>query len=227
MKKSKKITSLLIASALTAGTISATTAGAIAWFYNGSEMEKELEDYIMIPYDSELYSGWYINKYDSSCLVFVKDNMSNVVQMWIDADADIDNVEKKILEVHPSAFVQISLPCPQPNGDVQRWVTVLGYEGKLPYIESKEKNITLEQARNIYTAISEIENIESFEYREKNYMPQFGEGYLTSYLNRDREIIEEYISENNLNCHIGSGAEAYNNPDYIDDDYWFFVIPDE
>ena len=48
MKKFKKLVSLVIASMLTAGTISAATAGAVGYFKNGDQLDAELDEYILI-----------------------------------------------------------------------------------------------------------------------------------------------------------------------------------
>ena len=225
MKKFKKLVSLVIASMLTAGTISAATAGAVGYFKNGDQLDAELDEYILINDENALYGGAYINSKDSSNMIFINEAKSNWVEMCISRDADVEKIEKIIMDICPNAKISIGTPTLFEGSDEYlRSLCVRGYEGKLPYKESREKNITLEQARKIYEAIKESGDfkstvgIETYEYNEIAYMPQYTETYLTAYFAENKDEIEKYAAEKGIKCHFEN---------LYDDDAEFKLVPDE
>ena len=169
MKKTNKLSALVLASVITAGTVSSLSAGALSYTtYGGKRTQEAFENALenceyMVPVENELLGGCYILPLNTrfsdlygipGCFEIIKleDVRSDYIQIWSAYDIDMEKLEEAVTLFYPDAVIQkylLDYNAPEyPDLDVERepdlhWgITIMGYEGSLPYHEAKEKNIS-------------------------------------------------------------------------------------
>jgi len=232
MKKTNKLSALVLASVITAGTVSSLSAGALSYTtYGGKRTQEAFENALenceyMVPVENELLGGCYILPLNTrfsdlygipGCFEIIKleDVRSDYIQIWSAYDIDMEKLEEAVTLFYPDAVIQkylLDYNAPEyPDLDVERepdlhWgITIMGYEGLLPYHEAKEKNISFESAEALHNAIAEIDGLESYRYIEEEINASVTFSALTSYgpfeANGTYDSFENFITENNLDYH--------------------------
>ena len=230
MKKTKKLSAMLLASVITAGAVSSLSAGAMDFSGRGFEdIEKKIDGCIEISAsEAELFGKSYMPDYPNAtyfirqnAAFLVEDIESSKLDILVDAEIEIEEIMKIVAEICPSAVVK------EVKKDSGEWkeIYVMGYEGKLPFTEAKAKTLTFDKAVKIYKKISEISTVDKSDYSDKGTSCVEINGYLTGYRDIDNagEKIENYIAENYPDWHMNL---EYN--DYMEFDEWdFSVEPDK
>ncbi len=237
MKKNKRLSALIIASIMTAGTVSSLSAGARGYGNTKKKLDEIFEDAFMIPVDSFLSgtdSEWYKNK-RTYIVETEKDNVfefyaitsadPDYISASLDVDIDTDALTEAIKKICPNAEL-IEFSQPEQVEDTRfRSLIIKGMndskERHLPYDEVRKKDITFEQAVEIYDFLNETGNLQSFQYNQVPVYYGMTRCPLTNYRygSNKMEKIQNYIAENNLNWTIE--FEDYCEP--IDADTMFFV----
>ena len=208
MKKTKKLSAMLLASLISAGAVSSFSVSALSYTtYGGKFTQKAFENTLenceyMVPVENELLGGCYIFPLNTrfsdlygtpGCFEIIKleDVRSDYIQIWSAYDIDMEKLEEAITQFLPDAVIQkylMNYNAPEyPDLDVERepdlhWgITIKGYEGSLPYQEAKEANISFESAEALHNAIAEIDGLESYRYIEEEINASVTFSALTSY----------------------------------------------
>ena len=230
MKKTKKLSAMLLASLISAGTVSSLSAGAMDFYCNSFESVEEIIDGCIeiSASETELFGKSYMPEYPNatyfikqSAAFLVGDIESSKLDIWVDEEMDIEEITKIVAEICPAAVVK---EIEKDNGEWKE-ILVMGYDGKLPFTEAKAKNLTFDKAVKIYKKISEISTVDKSDYFDKGTSCVEIYGYLTGYRDIDNagEKIENYIAENYPDWHMNL---EYN--DYMEFDEWdFSVEPDK
>ena len=196
MKKTKRLSALLLASLISAGTVSSLSAGANAdsfYYYthiDGKDSRKDFEEALencafKIPVENEILGGCYVLNIDNPKaalygtpgyykIIRMDDAISDDIQIWADPDIDVEKIRQSVYELYPDAEISsylIDFGAPEVFGgehipDIWRGVTIKAFKDKLPYHEAKEKNITLENAEKLHDIIAQNGGVRSFLFRE-------------------------------------------------------------
>lgn len=226
MKKIKKLSALLVAYILTAGTVSSLTAGALAHWIDKDEMDKIIENCFPVPEGSNVFGsfsqGMYIVDENSSNysynIYLLGREQTNCIEAKISTDANIENIQAAVSEMFPDAEVA-EVVQDYDSSSIYN-VKIVPLKGYHPYDKVRENDISINNARELYDFLSENSVIDSFNFIEYAATPGITNFGLTTYLDHfsagSYDKIEEYISEKNLNCHI---EEIYGKTE-------FKVVPD-
>lgn len=212
MKKFKKISALLIASIMTAGTVSSLSAGALAHWIDKDEMDKIIENCFPVPDGSNVFGGlsqeMYIvdeNSFDYTYKIyFLNSEMTNRIEAQINTDADIKSIQSTVSEMFPNAetieFEQVE------NTPSAYNIKIIPLNGYRPYSEVRKNDISIDNAHELYDFLDKNSAINSFNFIEYAATPGITNFGLTTYFDYSEtgvyDKIEQYISEKNLNCHI-------------------------
>ena len=231
MRKTKRLSALILGSAMTISSMPALSAGAYYHASEYTELNKYLDDFFAIPrIDGELYSDsprsgehstFYISKSNHNLSIEVYDTESTYIKAKLNGDADIEEVEKAIYDICPDAYISTMSVI---NGDLV--IYAKGFAGELAFEEAKQKNITLEQASRIREKFDDISVIKSFDYISPEVAYDNHERYLTHYCNTPdgvKEKVEQFILDNDLKCHF----EPFSFIPGEVSSYHFLVVPDE
>ncbi len=234
MKKTKKLSAMLLASLISVGTVSSLSAGAMHYGTGYEYLDKMLDGYMEIPAsETELFGKSYMPQYpDATYFVghtgtrLVDSIESSSLDIWISADTDIEDVKKIISEICPDAIVSKG----SRNSESWTEIDVKGYEGKIPYSEAKKKYISLNKSKELYKALSEITLIGKFNLWEKEVTCVRIGGHLTGYMDGVltdidgttyeflcRDQIEKYIADNYPEWHVNleyGDYQEFNPMDY-------------
>ncbi len=217
MKKTKKLSAMLLASIMTAGTVSSLSAGALAYFNSKEEMDEIIENSFKVPVDSFMTPftpEWYVssrvylaetehpNVYAYYCI----DGASpNVVSADFITDIDDDTISKAIEEICPDVeYIKI---ISDSNSNAKR-ITLSGVDATVHprfnvYEEMRKKDVTYKQAQNIYDWMSKNCEVQNFKYTQKTVSPSKTNTSLNEYITmngdvNNKELIDNYIDEKNL-----------------------------
>ena len=210
MKKMKKIAALMLSVMTFAASLSAMTSNAVLCAVDESNLEEFLSDWTEVE-ESLLYDNinfkndtLYISK-DSNEILDVSNNRVDP-EIYIDTPGDVDysEIKKVIQEVNPYSMYYRNYNI---NGIPTKTVYLTRYYDP----ESGEgRELTVDDAQKIYEAFKEkgwVDNgwIKDFKFRAAycTYsMGSFAYGYITAYEIENKDILEKYVSENVLNCHL-------------------------
>ena len=235
MKKIKRLSAMLLASAMTIGAVTSVSANAITIITGFGNVEKSLEGLMEIPTsETELFGKSYMPQHPDATYFIGHDNArlvspieSGSLNIHFNANTDIADIKNAITEICPEAVIS--------EGDKisEDWTTinVKGFEGKLPFSQAKEKYITFDKSIKIYNALSEITSMRIFKFREESISNVSIPGYLTGYYDGIatdpdgttheylcREQIENYIAENypdwHINLEYNDNYDEFNPMDY-------------
>ncbi len=232
MKKVKKLLSMLMASMITAGTMSTVSAGA--WYYGSDfdSIDNDLNNFFVIPKsETELFGQsymtnrspngtYYISKTDCNMTLLISETESSSLNFWVSADTDVEKIKKIITEIYPEAIVY------KGNRNDEKWIEICarGYEDKLAFEEARNKYISLDDTKKIYNEVSEITEIKRFNYYNKSIEAIPCTHYLTAYydLTMDgvREEIDAYLAGNHRDWYINHDYDPMNS-------HYFSVVPKE
>ena len=218
MKKFKRLSALLIASIMTAGTVSSLSAGALAHWIDKDEMDKIIENCFPVPDGSNVYGVLSPEMYISDEKIIIDESssdytykiyllnseMTNRIVAQINTDADIKSIQSTVLEMFPNAetieFEQSEITPSAYN------IKIIPLNGYRPYTEVRENDISINDARKLYDFLNKNSTINSFNFTEYAATPGITDFGLTTYFDHSEtgvyDKIEQYISENNLNWHI-------------------------
>ena len=212
MKKMKKITALMLSVMTCAVSLSAMTSNAILCPVDESNLEELLSDWTVVRAD--VGETLYINKdikkeaiyEDSGHLLLVSNNRAEPA-IYFDTPEDVDGSEvKKVLQEVDSSY-NMSYREHLTNGIPVKTFHIGNYTDP----ESQEVHeLTVDDAKKIYDAFKEngwIDNgrINDFKFRAAYYTYSpgyFQYGYITAYDIENKDVLEKYVSENDLNCHL-------------------------
>lgn len=149
-----------MATVITAGTISATTAAGIHADKDKFAQKIENADYY-IPENGDWFSNVYLTKRTDIpnyvvmyYVLFMKRYTAypDMLRINVGQDADIDKIENLIEEYLPDAAVEISQPS---EADRSRSIQISGYpyNNNYTFEETIGMEITIEQARIFYDAL--------------------------------------------------------------------------
>jgi len=211
MKNFKKLSALLMASVITAGTVSSLSAGALAHWIDKDEMDKILENCFSVPEGSNVFGrlsqGMYIDENSSDYtykIYLLGSEETNCIEAKINTDANIDNIQTAVSEMFPNAEIaEVLQASDSPSTYNVKIVPLKGYHS---YNKVRENDISIDNARQLYDYLNENSVIDSFNFIEYSATPAITRFGLTTYLDYSDtgiyEKVEKYLSENNLNCHI-------------------------
>ena len=153
--------------------------------------------------------------------VEVYDTKSTYVNMVLSGDTNIEEIQKVIYDICPNAYFSTNSII-----NDKLVIYVHGFSGELPFEEAKKENISLEQASKIKKKINDISVIEKFCYNSPGVSYDYHQRYMTHYVDisgNDKEIIETFISDNDLKCHFEpfSFVPGETNTNH------FLVVPDD
>lgn len=229
MKKMKKIAALMLSVMTCAASLSAMTSNAVLCAVDESNLEEFLSDWTEIE-ESLLYDNinfknhtLYISK-DSNEILDVSNNRVEP-KIYIDTPGDVDysEIEQVIQEVNPYYSNDMYYIDDIVNGIPIKAVSIKNYTDP----ESGEVHeLTVDDAKKIYEAFKEkgwVDNgwIKDFKFRAAYYTYSTGYfkyRYITAYDIENKEVLEKYVSENELNCHLEE--DTYNEYSLIK------VVPD-
>lgn len=204
MKKMKKITALMFSVMTCAASLSAMTSNAVLCPVDASNMEEFLSNWTDT---GDSVNGWdtlYINNDSSTLLSVDNDRIDSKIYIDTPGDVDYSEIKKVIQEVNPYSMYYRTY---NVNGIPTKTVYLTRYYDP----ESGEgRELTVDDAKKIYEAFKEngwIDNgrINDFKFRAAyyTYSPgSFAYGYITAYDIENKDILEKYVSENDLNCHL-------------------------
>lgn len=208
MKKMKKLTSLLLSVMTCAASLSALNSNAICQFIDADNIESLLEDWTLI---EERYGSMNDSLFmrDSSELLLVSNNRSNpYIVMQCHGDMEYSEIKEIISEVNSDGEYKSYYQNDAPKNGVKSIVVIIE-----SYVDSETqevREITLNDAKKIYETFKEkgLTDNECFDdckFIPANYISSpgyFENGYITAYDIENKEILEKYISDNDLNCHL-------------------------
>lgn len=247
MKNIKKISALLAAAMISAGTVSSMSAGAIIEWDHWDKLQELFDDAPRIAYND---SDWHdfsrvYEKYCSDMFVIGADDhyayyefhsaKTNYISASVDADIDADALYQGILEIVPDAeWIAISDPVGMTGPEFRTIsVALRSIRERYRYDELKEKDMTNEQAEALYELISSTCKIRKFTFHLKDLVTlSTSGGFLTEYEPEydgvnNLEVIENYIKENELPYHIDLNPYKMKEDDYQKYGSTFAVLPDE
>ena len=214
MKKFKRLSALLIASIMTAGTVSSLSAGALAHFDSKEETDEFIENSYKVPADSFLtiHTVWYVSNRD----YIAKSTKKGVFEYWIldggypdilsfdiDETVDEETLNKIIAGVCPDAeYIEI-----KSYDDNSTSVKIAGVDPNIHerfnvYEEMRKKDVTFERARILRDTLDKSYELTSFELKTCSSKPEKTLTPITEYSTAYREKINNYISENNLDWNV-------------------------
>lgn len=218
MKKFKRLSALLIASIMTAGTVSSLSAGALAHWIDKDEMDKIIENCFPVPDGSNVYGVLSQEMYivDKKSIIdesssdytykvyFLSSEMTNRIEAQISTDADIKSIQSTVFEMFPNAetieFEQSEITPSAYN------IKIIPLNGYRPYTEVRKNDISIDNAHELYDFLNKNSTINSFNFTEYAATPGITDFGLTTYFDYSEtgvyDKIEQYISEKNLNWHI-------------------------
>ena len=223
MKKFKRLSALLIASIMTAGTVSSLSAGALAHFDSKEEVDEFIENSYKVPADSFLtaHTVWYVSNRDyiaknkkhanSFDIYTLEGGRPNTASFDVKESIDDETLNKIIAEICPDAeYIKII-----SNNDNSTSVVIAGvdptiHERFYVYEEMRKKDVTLEQARELRDIFNESYGLLNFEFKQKGAFPGKTSSPITEYFNSKSsdsdlsslEQMQNYIAENNLDWNI-------------------------
>ena len=242
MKKFKRLSAFLIASMMTAGTVSSLSAGAFFSSYDSDYdgLYSLLEDAIAISRSDEgsdlfadgsaCYWGYdNVSKYNDTTFIFADQTQfygrmqvspvrPNEISILASDKASYDAICNIMEENFPEIYVETYA---EGNGN-SNYLTLKGYYGKIPFEEAMKTNITLSKSREIYDTIIKNAEISKFDFRTRSISTISHQGSITYYHNvneETRELLSNYVSENLPDCHIEE--------QFFDNSSWSDVIPNE
>ena len=217
MKNTKKLPTLLLASIMTAGTVSSLSAGAgNVTGYDKDELAKKIEnsDYY-IPEDENYYiSNVYVTKKEKAdsngsyeFVLFQSDyNSPNKISIKINK-SDLEKTEGLIKKLVPEAVINQS-----EDEEGSCFISIAGFsEGsKMQFEETYKKEITLAQASDLYAKLSEIADIQSINDEKVNAHPAYGSTFITDFdinpydnkIGENIEKLEKYLADIDMKCHV-------------------------
>jgi len=224
MKKTKRLSALILASIITAGTVSSLSAGALAHWNDKEEMDKIFENAFMIPADSFMMqkSDGNGNFYDAENLIeqtyLVETEHDNIFDFYdmtgqspdsitakVDTDIDCEAIQKAIAEICVnSEYISVS-----ESGDIN----VAGFKADREngfyrsYEETRAKDITYDQVLEVYDFLNSTGKLQSFKYTKETANSGQTRHRLTSYRTdwkgiNYKEVVENYIAEKNLDWSV-------------------------
>lgn len=208
MKKMKKITALMLSVMTCAASLSAMTSNAALWYIDASNMENFLSDWTAIESKSYVGETLYINNDLNDILLMNNDRADPEIYIDTPGDIDYSEIKKVIQEVDPYSMYYRNYNI---NGIPTKTVFLTRFYDP----ESGEgRELTVDDAKKIYEAFKEkgwVDNgwIKDFKFRAAYYTYSEGfleYGYITAYNIDNKEILEKYINENELNCHLEEGV---------------------
>lgn len=233
MKKMKKLLSAIAAVSVLSSMVICSSANAIYETMTYDELDEAIENgYVeidfndsLVSYESKRYDYVFLNNnanYKGFGQMILADVSPNYISIRFSPDADFEFVENTISEICPNAVSKRGNL--ELTSGIVGW-SVYSYDGINPsYEESRELNITDYQAKQLYDALNEKGYVESYLYHKDYFsISRPMTDYLTGYYSKesifghhpnydnDEEMLsaaENYIKENNLNCHIGKYSEA-------------------
>ncbi len=225
MKKTKRLSALILASIITAGTVSSLSAGALAHWGDKNGMDKILAESFMIPAsnNSSDHREYYVKTDEDNVYDYydIMGQYADKISARISGNIDEESLDKALIEICPNAEY-IRLTSISTINDL--WVfEIAGFSGSLPYDEARKKDLTYEQVRRIKEVLDNTGEIQDFRYIKKSVSYCHTRSTLTPYMNEydginNKELIANYITENNLPYHIEEN---------LYDDSCFEVVPDE
>ncbi|MBR6623683.1 MAG: hypothetical protein IKK91_07310 [Ruminococcus sp.] len=216
MKKTKKLSAMLLASVITAGTVSSLSAGAIDITLDKDELAKKVESYdCYIPEDENyLLSSIYLNKKETAepngtheFLSFNSDYYRpNKVNITINK-SDFEKTEAVIKEILPEAVITQS---EDEKGTCSVSIAGIPDKSKLSFDEAYKKEVTLAQAADIHAKLSEVADIQSFNYEKFSAFMDYGNTNVTDFdinpyddkIDENVKKLEDYIAGIDFKCHV-------------------------
>ena len=201
MKKFKKISAMIMAFVITSGTMSVMSAGAMGWVSGKEYMDALIDDSYMIPADGFFYNA------DESRRIYLADAGNNIYKLYdiigqdadyisasISGNIDSEALEKSIYEICPNAALTFS-----SQTDNSYDLRIAGFSNRfLSYEEARQKDITYEQVLEIYDLLNDTNKLQTFDYHKTNVYFGNVQNDMRTYWEFDRETIDNYIAENNL-----------------------------
>lgn len=239
MKKMKKLTSLLLSVMTCAASLSALNSNAICQFIDADNIESLLEDWTLI---EERYGSMNDSLFmrDSSELLLVSNNRSDpYIAIHCHGDMEYSEIKEIISEVNSDGEYKSYYQNGAPKNGVKSIVIIIK-----SYVDSETqevREITLNDAKKIYETFKEkgLTDNECFDdckFIPANYISSpgyFGRIWgttITTYDIENKEILEKYINDNDLNCHLEEIHHVYEGgiPEYQGELLWseVKVVPD-
>ena len=244
MKKMKKLLSAMTAVSVLSSMVICSSANAICESMTYDELDEAIENgYVEIDFNDSLISSYskeyeyvFLNNnamYKGFGQMMIADVAPNYISIDFSPDTDFEFVENTISKICPNAVSKRG-NLELASGTVG-W-SVYSYDGINPsYEESRELNITDYQAKQLYDALNEKGYVQSYLYH-KDYMriARPTTPYITAYMSKEyalgklqkydndeemRSAVENYIKENDLNCHIGNFSEIAPYPTLLGKDF--------
>ncbi len=249
MKKFKRLSALLIASIMTAGTVSSLSVGAFDFYTNTKEeVDEFIEKSYKVPADSffTAHTVWYINNRDyiakneehanSFDIYTLDDGNPNVASFDVKDNIDEEKLKKIIAEICPDAeYIRII-----SNSNNSTSVVIAGEDPTIHpryhvYEEMRKKDVTLEQARKLRDIFNESYGLLNFEFKLKSVVPVKTSSPITEYVDKKTtddglstlEQMKKYIAENNLDWDIITDAASKPFTYTIPDDNTFVISAGE
>lgn len=227
MKKMKKIAALMLSVMTCAASLSSMTSNAVMCRVDASDWEEFSSNWT--PIEVNVGDTLYINKEikkeaiyeDSSHLLLMSNNrVDPVIYIDIPIDVAYSDIKQVIEEVNPNYAMYHNV---HDLISIKKVIVNACCDPEA----GEAKDVTLDDAKKIYKALQEkgwVDNgwIKDFKFNAAHYTysPGYFEyGYITAYDIENKEVLEKYINENELNCHLEEGVSGEDSivkvvPDY-------------
>ena len=229
MKKMKKITALMLSVMTCAASLSAMTSNAALCYVDESNYDEFLSNWTeidesLIPRIYNKTRPIYINNDPSVCFPLIQVESYEEACISFDIkEVDFGEMHSIIKEVNP--YLEAKYCSTHKASDFEGYgFAIYGLTMNSEANESYEP--TLEDAKKVYEAFKEkgwveddtVRNIKFWSSQYTYEEGGFNHDYITAYDIENKEVLEKYVSENNLNCHMEE--DNYNNKSLIK------VVPD-
>ncbi len=206
MKKMKKLAALMLSVMTCAASLSAMTSNAALWYVDASNFEEFISNWTAV--EVNIGDTLYISKDSRKLILMVNDRVEPKITFDVTEGLDYHELDEIIHEASPN-LANCGMCSAIDHKDFK------GYgwrvSGKIIDSDANESyQVTLNDAKKLYEAFKEkgwvdkgwIKNL-SFSSAHYIYSEGFFEyGYITAYNIENKEILEKYINENELNCHL-------------------------